>query len=214
MAIKVVTDSTADLPADVAKDLDITVVPLNVHFGEETFKDGVDMHPEEFFDRLVNEPILPKTSQPSVGMFLDTYRSLLEEGHDVVSIHVSSKLSGTVNSANQAHEQSGAGERIVVVDSFQVGIALGNVVTAVAEVVRGGASKTEAVDAAYRFKDQVNVYLLVETLEYLQKGGRLGKAQAFLGSLLQVRPILSVKDGEVHPLEHYNSNIINIINVL
>ena len=119
----------------------------------------------------------------------------------IVSIHVSGKLSGTVNSANQAQEQSKSSDRITVVDSLHVGISLANVVTAVAERVKKGASKSEASDIARACAEQVQVYLMVETLEYLQKGGRIGKAQAFLGSLLQLRPILSLQDGEVHPLE-------------
>jgi DegV family protein with EDD domain len=201
MAVKVVTDSTADLTPDVVKELDIHVVPLNVHFGDETFKDGIDIHPDEFFNRLSTDPALPKTSQPSVGEFLEAYGGLLDAGHEIISIHVSGKLSGTVNSANQAQAQSKSSDRVTVVDSLHVGISLANVVTAVAERVKNGASRSEAANIARACAEQVQVYLMVETLEYLQKGGRIGKAQAFLGSLLQLRPILSLQDGEVHPLE-------------
>lgn len=201
MAIKIVTDSTADLPEQVAQKMDITVVPLNVHFGEESFQDGVDLDSDGFFHRLTTEARLPTTSQPSVGAFLQVYRGLLEAGDEVVSIHVSDKLSGTLNSALQAQEQLNAGSRLAVVDSMQVGIALGVMATAIAQAVQEGASFKETVGVAPHISEQVRVFLLLETLEYLKRGGRIGKAQAFLGSLLHVRPILTVRDGEVHPLE-------------
>ena len=116
MAIKIVTDSTADLPAELAKKLGITVVPLNVQFGEDTFLDGIDIHPEEFFQRLATEKQLPTTSQPSPGTFIETYKPLVEAGHDIISIHVSDKLSGTLNSARQAKEQF-KDARIELIDS-------------------------------------------------------------------------------------------------
>ena len=201
MAVKIVTDSTADLPKQVTRELDITVVPLNVHFGEESFQDGIDLDSDTFFQRITTEARLPTTSQPSVGAFLETYRGLLEAGHQVVSIHISAKLSGTMNSALQAQEQLGAGDRLAVVDSLQVGLALGVVARAVARLVQDGASLTETVALAPGISERVRLFVLLETLEYLQKGGRIGKAQAFLGSLLHIRPILTVRDGEVHPLE-------------
>ena len=201
MAVKIVTDSTADLPQQVAQELDITVVPLNVHFGEETFLDGVDLDSDSFFQRLTTEPRLPTTSQPSVGAFLEVYRGLLDAGHEVVSIHISSKLSGTMNSALQAQEQLDAGPRLAVVDSMQAGLALGVVATAAAHAVQDGASHGDTVELAPRISERVRLFVLLETLEYLQKGGRIGKAQAFLGSLLHIRPILTVREGEVHPLE-------------
>ena len=201
MAIKIVTDSTSDLPAQLAKELGVTVVPLNVHFGDETYRDGLDIDSEQFFDWVTSGPIFPKTSQPSVGAFLEVYSNLLKGDDQIISIHASSKLSGTVNSALQAREQSGLSDRITVVDSMQVGIGLGVVVAAVANDMRSGNSKEELVERAHRYADKARVYLLVETLEYLQRGGRIGKAQAFLGSILHVRPILSLQNGEVHPLE-------------
>ena len=201
MAVKIVTDSTGDLPAEVVQELDITVVPLNVHFGEESFQDGVDLDSDGFFERLTTEASLPTTSQPSVGAFLETYRGLLEAGHEVVSVHISAKLSGTMNSALQAREQLDAGPRLTVVDSQQVGLALGIVATAAAQAVKDGASYEETVELTPRVSERVRLFVLLETLEYLQRGGRIGRAQAFLGSLLHIRPILTVLEGEVHPLE-------------
>ena len=201
MAVKIVTDSTGDLPAEVAQELDITVVPLSVHFGEESFQDGVDLDSDGFFQRLTTGTSLPTTSQPSVGAFLETYRGLLDAGHEVVSIHISAKLSGTMNSALQAREQMDAGPRLTVVDSQQVGLALGVVATAAAQAVKDGASYEETVELTPRISERVRLFVLLETLEYLQRGGRIGRAQAFLGSLLHIRPILTVHEGEVHPLE-------------
>ncbi len=201
MAVKIVTDSTGDLPAEVAQELDITVVPLSVHFGEESFQDGVDLDSDGFFQRLTTGTSLPTTSQPSVGAFLETYRGLLEAGHEVVSVHISAKLSGTMNSALQAREQLDAGPRLTVVDSQQVGLALGVVATAAAQAVKDGASYEETVELTPRIAERVRLFVLLETLEYLQRGGRIGRAQAFLGSLLHIRPILTVLEGEVHPLE-------------
>ena len=201
MAVKVVSDSTADLPPQVAKEHDITVVPLNVHFGEESFRDGIDLQSDQFFQRLTTEPKLPTTSQPSVGAFLDVYRGLLEAGHEVVSIHISAKLSGTMNSALQAQEQLDAGPRLAVVDSMQAGLALGVVATAATQAVQNGASLTETVGLVPHISERVRLFVLLDTLEYLKRGGRIGKAQALLGSLLNIRPILTVHEGEVYPLE-------------
>ena len=136
-----------------------------------------------------------------MGAFLDVYRGLLEAGHEVVSVHISAKLSGTMNSALQAQEQLDAGSRLAVVDTQQVGLALGVVATAVAQAVKDGASYEETVALAPGISKRVRLFVLLETLEYLQRGGRIGRAQAFLGSLLHIRPILTVHEGEVHPLE-------------
>ena len=131
MAIKIVTDSTADLPPELARELDITVVPLNVQIGEETFLDGVDLDADGFFQRLAAAPQLPTTSQPSPGAFLEVYRGLMEAGHQMVSIHIAATLSGTMNSAQQAKEQLGEA-RLEIVDSYQATMGLGLVVTAAA----------------------------------------------------------------------------------
>jgi DegV family protein with EDD domain len=199
MAVKVITDSTADLPPEVAEQLGIRVVPLNVHFGEETYKDGITITADEFYRRLVSSPALPTTTQPSVGEFIQVYKEL--EGQEVVSIHISAKLSGTINSALQAKEALGAGENIAVVDSKQVSMGLGLIVMEAARAAQQGASFREVVEEAERAIPQTQFLGLLDTLEYLQKGGRIGKAQAFLGTLLRIKPILSVRDGEAHPLE-------------
>ncbi len=200
MAVKVVTDSTADLPVETAEALEVTVVPLNVHFGAESFQDGVDLTAEAFFDRLTSGGVLPKTSQPSVGTFSQAYTALAGQGHEIVSIHVSAKLSGTYNSADQAARQMPEA-KVVLVDSMGASAWLGLVVTAAARTAQEGASVDEVAQAARDAVDRMDLYFVLDTLEYLQKGGRIGRAQAILGSVLNIKPILTVHDGEVHAHE-------------
>ncbi len=199
MSVKIVTDSTADLPTDVVKALGITVVPLTVRFGQESFLDGVELSSEAFFQRLAASKALPTTSQPSPGVFLETYRKLLDAGPQVVSVHISEKLSGTLNSARQAKDQL-PGSAIETLDSQQATLGLGLVVMAAAKAVQQGASLVEAVAVAREAVGQVQVFGILETLEYLQKGGRIGKVRALVGSLLKVRPMITVREGVPHSL--------------
>ena len=196
MAIRIVTDSTADLPAEVAEQLGITVVPLNVHFGEETFLDGIDILHDEFFQRLAAARQLPTTSQPSPGKFIEAYRQLAEAGDQIVSIHISEQLSGTMNSARQAKEQMEGGS-IEIIDSRQATLGTGLVAIAAAKAAQQDASYEAVLDEANRAVEQVQLFGLLETLEYLRKGGRIGKVRGFVGSLLKVRPIITVRDGIV-----------------
>jgi len=200
MAVKVVTDSTADLPPSVVAKYGITVVPLNVHFGEQTFKDGVDLKSQDFFEKLVAAPRLPTTSQPSVGEFLDTYRALTASGDQIVSIHISEKLSGTMNSARQAQAALGKEGRVEVIDSLQCCISLGLVAIEAAEAVQQGGSLDEVVAHTRDAAAKAKLLAMLDTLEYLAKGGRIGKAQSFLGGLLQVKPLIGVKE-EVYGIE-------------
>ncbi|MBI2935483.1 MAG: DegV family protein [Chloroflexi bacterium] len=201
MAVKVVTDSTSDLPPELASQLGVTVVPLNVHFGAQTFRDGVDLTAEEFFQRLISSPKPPTTSQPSIGAFASTYQRIIGEAEAIVSVHVSSRVSGTYNAALQASAEVKRDAPIEVVDTQQASLALSLIVLAAARAARQGGKLREVLAETQRAMEQVRCLVLVDTLEYLEKGGRIGKAQAFLGSLLQVKPILTVKDGEVHPVE-------------
>jgi DegV family protein with EDD domain len=202
MAVRVVTDSTADLPPALASEWGITVVPLNVHFGEETFKDGVDLQADQFFKRLASSPQLPTTSQPSIGEFLDIYRALTANGDEVVSIHISEKLSGTMNSARQARAELGDEGRVEVIDSLFCSMVLGLIVLEAAQEAQKEGSGLQSVVA--RTNDAIaraKLLAVLDTLEYLAKGGRIGKAQSFLGGLLQVKAMIEVKDGEVYPVE-------------
>ena len=198
MPVRIVTDSTADIPADLAKSLGITVVPLSVQFGSESFKDGIEITSDQFFEKLQKSSVLPKTSQPSAGDFLEVYKKFPND--QIVSIHIAQKLSGTFNSATVASQQAGP-DRIAVVDSRLVSMGLGMVAMETARKAKEGMGFKEATQFAEACIKRVHCLLTLETLEYLQKGGRIGKAQAFLGSTLGIKPVLSVRDGEVHPVE-------------
>ena len=205
MTIRVVTDSTCDLPAHLAEDLGITVVPCNVMFGDDTYRDGVDLKPDEFFQKLGASQRLPTTSQPSVADFEAVYRQLLDEGHEIVSVHVSQKLSGTYNSAIQAKAEVGESAPITVIDSQMASIGLGLLALQAGRAAQTALDHRETAEKVRAALPQVNCVLALDTLEYLQKGGRIGKAQAFAGSLLKVKPILTLQEGEVHPLERPRS---------
>ena len=201
MTVRVITDSTADLPSEMAAELGIEVVPLNVHFGTDTFRDGIDLSADEFYERLVASSRPPTTSQPSVGAFLEVYQKALEGADGIVSVHISAKVSGTWNSAVQAREQLSDSSKVTVVDTGQASMGLGWVAVAAARAAQAGASMDEVASEARSAAEQVRVLFLVDTLEYLQKGGRIGKAQAMFGSVLAIKPILTIQEGEVHPLE-------------
>lgn len=201
MAVRVVTDSTCDLPADLAAELGIVVVPLNVYFGEEEFLDGVEITSDEFYERLVASPELPKTSQPRVEAFREAYESTAEETEEIVSIHVSSKLSGTLNSASIAREQVSHALRIEVIDSYNVSVGLGMIAMEAARAANAGASMPEVVRAARSAMDRVWWVAFLDTLQYLHKGGRIGRARSLVGSLLSIKPLLHCEDGEVAPFE-------------
>ena len=199
MTVRVVTDSASDLPPDLARELDIIVVPATVRFGTEVFKDGVELQTEEFFERLLTGPDYPTTSQPTVGDFMETYRSLAEGADGIVSVHVSGKLSGTLNSARQGAEQADLDCPVEALDSRQASMATGLVAVACARAAQSGASMSEITETANNAIERSNCIALLDTLEYLEKGGRIGKAQAILGSLLRIKPMITIQDGEVHP---------------
>ncbi len=204
--IAFVTDSTAAVPDDQVREHSITVVPLQVIFGTESFRDGVDLTQQEFFDRLKAAKNLPTTSQPSVADFEAAYRKLLEDPdvESIISIHLSSRLpSGTYSSANQAAERVSAGtqKKISVIDSHSAYMGEGIMVINASRASKEGKSHDEVVKMVEEMRPKVTVLLLVDTLENLQKGGRIGGAQAFLGGLLNIKPILQVKEGRVEPLE-------------
>ena len=197
VTIKIVTDSGADIPSELVKSLGIAVVPLGLSFGEQTYLDGVDLSSDEFYERLINDGIMPTTSQPSVGQFIDVYKELKKSSNQILSIHISAKLSGTVNSATQAAAEEKLGDSIKIIDSKQASIALGFSVIAAAEAVKKGASLEEAASIAESTSDRTNTYILFDTLEYLVKGGRIGRANALIGSVLKIKPILTLDDGEI-----------------
>ena len=202
MTVRIVTDSTADLPLEFAHALGISVVPLSVIFGEEAYREGIEISQDLFYDKLINDKALPTTSAPSIGDFLEVYESQLKEADEIVSIHISSKLSATYNNACQAAQILGdRGARIEVIDSQVVSLGLSLATTAAARVARDGGDIDqikEIVDSTIR---RIRIYILLDTLEYVRRGGRIGRARAFLGGILRVKPLLELRDGEVHPYE-------------
>jgi DegV family protein with EDD domain len=199
MAVKIVTDSTSDLTPEIASELGIAVVPLNVHFsteiGTETYRDGIDLKADDFYRRLAQNKTLPTTSAPAPGTFVEVYEKLAKETDEILAITISSKLSATYKAALDAKELMKGKARLEVIDSFSAMVGLGLIVISAAKAAKAGASLDEVIDVVRSSMGRVDFRLAFDTLEYLRKGGRIGKAQAFLGSALKVNPILTIRDG-------------------
>jgi DegV family protein with EDD domain len=194
----VVTDSTAYIPEELCKELNITVVPLAVIWGDETYLDGVTMKPADFYARLQDSKVMPSTSQATPEGMKKAFSGALDQGYDVMGVFISEKLSGTLDSARQAREElASAKDKIAIFDSETVAMALGFQVLAVARAAAEGASLNECQKVAEEVRPNTGVYFAVETLEFLHRGGRIGGAQKFLGSALNLKPILTIKDGKV-----------------
>ncbi len=203
--IKIVTDSTSYLPPEEIERFNIRVVPLNVHFGEDqVFQEGVTINIDQFYAMLAESPELPTTSQPSPGQFLDVFSELTEAGHDVLCLVISSKLSGTYQSALDAKHML-PDANIVVFDTYSTVSCLGLMVITAAEMAAEGHAVDEIVARVEQMRDDMRLYFVVDTLEYLQKGGRIGAAAAFLGTLLKVKPILMLDEGVIKPLDKVRS---------
>lgn len=202
MTVRIVTDSTADLLPETAAELGVSVVPLSVVFGEETLREGIDISHDLFYERLIRSKDLPTTSAPSVGEFIEAYEEVLKETDEIVSIHVSSKLSATHNNAIQAARHlSDSGAKIDVIDSDFVSLGVGFLVHAASMAAARGASVEEVRQLTADMMPRIHIFVVLDTLEYVRKGGRIGRARAFLGSVLKVKPLLSIRDGEVVPEE-------------
>jgi DegV family protein with EDD domain len=202
LAVRIVTDSTCDMSPHLARELGVTVVPLSVIFGDEVLKEGYEIGHDLFYDRLIRGKTLPTTSAPSVGDFLQAYESLLEGDDEIVSIHLSSKLSATYNNACQARDKLGKRSgKVSVIDSQLVSLGMSFVVAAAARAASGGAKVTDVKKAVEGMIPRVRILVVLDTLEYVRRGGRIGRARAFLGRMLRVKPILYIRDGEVHPGE-------------
>lgn len=201
--IRIVTDSTADLPLEIIKQYNITVVPLRVNFGNESFLEGKDLSPKGFYEKLIsNDDILPFTSQPSPGDFAAVYNTLASNGvEEIISIHLSKELSGTYQSALLAKSMLPDNIRINVIDSQLVSMGLGLIVLNIARAAYEGKNSEEIAKIISDLKNKINVFFVVDTLEYLQKGGRIGKASSLVGTLLSIKPILTINSGEVHAYE-------------
>ena len=199
MTAKIVTDSVADLPSDVVKELGGTVVPLGVGFGTEVYRDGIDLTAEQFYDKLGHSKTLPVTSVPPPGTFAEAYDRLAEETDEIIVIALTSKLSGTYQVALQSIGLMKRKCRVEVIDSQWAVMAQGFIVITAARAAQAGASFGEVLDIAHRNISRVDMRAAFDTLEYLERGGRIGKAQSLIGSILRINPIIGMKDGGVCP---------------
>jgi DegV family protein with EDD domain len=197
--IAIVTDSGTYLPEDLIHKYNIHIVPFKLIWGEHTYRDIEDITPEEFYTRLETSKELPTTSQPSPADFQEVYHQLLQDGSEILGIHVSAKLSGTLESAIQA-QASFPGAPIELVDSQTTSMEMGFHLLTVAKAAASGASLQECKILAEMVRSFSGIYFVVETLEYLRRGGRIGGATAFLGNALDLKPILTIRDGEVMPV--------------
>ena len=210
MAVKIVTDSVADLPSQVVEELGITVVPLNVRFGEEVYRDGIDLTAEQFYDKLKQSEILPVTSVPSPAAFAEAYNKLAEETDEILVITISSRLSGTYDVALESMGLMKRKCRVEVIDSHWAVMAEGFMVIAAARAAQAGANFDEVLDITHRNIERVDLRAAFDTLEYLKRGGRIGAAQAFLGSVLKINPIITLRDGVVEPVGRTRSRAMAI----
>lgn len=198
--VAIVTDSTTYLPKDIIEKYSIRVVPLFVNWEEETLLDGVDITPNEFYDRLQKVDKLPTTSQPSVGVFKSVFEELDSQGYAIIAILISSAISGTVTSAIQARKTL-PNAAIEIVDSQTAAMATGLHIVAVARAAAAGASLEECKAIAEKAKRHTDVVFAVDTLEFLHKGGRIGGAKRFLGTMLNIKPILEMREGSIAAVE-------------
>ena len=195
MTVKIVTDSTSDLTPEIAGELGITVVPLYVHFGTEAYRDGVDLTTDDFYRKLVQSKTLPTTATPAPRTFAEVYDRLAEETDEILAIVISSKLSATYEAAVEGKELRKSKSPLEIIDSLWATMGLGLIVISAAKAAQAGASLDEVIDVARSSMRRVDFRMAFDTLEYLRRGGRIGTAQAFLGSMLKVNPILTIKDG-------------------
>ncbi|MFO7820184.1 MAG: DegV family protein [Halanaerobacter sp.] len=198
MEVAIVTDSTADLSLDKVKEHNINLIPLKVIIDGEEYLDQVELTTEEFLDKLEETEGLPTTSQPALGRFIELYEELAADYDYILSIHISEELSGTFQTAQTASRMA-TGAQIEVVDSKLVSAPLGVVALEAAKAAQQGKNIEELLDLVEELKEEVHLYFAVEELDYLEKGGRIGKAAAFLGNLFKIRPLLTVTEGEVDP---------------
>lgn len=198
--VAIVTDSTSNLPDDYVRAYGVRVVPLLVIWEGVTYRDGVDMHPAAFYERLATSPTLPTTSQPSAGAFVEAFQEVGKASRDIVAVHISESLSGTIASAKAAAEML-PDLNIHIVDSRSASMGLGFCVMEAVRAAEAGASAQEVVEAVRRLVPRIHVLLTPATLEFLYRGGRIGGAQHLIGTALDIKPILTLVQGRVEPVE-------------
>jgi DegV family protein with EDD domain len=200
--IAFVTDSTAYIPSELCRQHNITITPQILIWGEQTLQDGVDILPGDFYTRLKTSKVMPTTSQVPIPLMKSTFQELVDQGYEVIGILISSKLSGTMQSAIQGREMLGnAAEKVTVLDSQTTAMALGFQVLAAARAAQDGASVKDCLSIAERAHANTGVYFAVDTLEFLHRGGRIGGAQRLIGTALNMKPVLAVQGGRVEAVE-------------
>jgi len=218
--VKIICDSTADVTPELVKKYDITTIPLNIHFGTETYRDGIDLTAEQFYRKLVESKVHPNTSAPAPGLFVETFKKLAKETDEILVITISGGISATAESAIQAKDMAADICKVEVIDSLQtIGGELLLVLKA-AEAAKNGAKLAEITTMIKDAIPRVRPYMIFDTLEYLQKGGRIGKGAAWLGGLLKFNPIFTLKEGVIHPVTRARSReqsidaLVNLIKAI
>jgi len=199
VAVKIVTDSVADLPPEVVEELGLTVVPLIIRFGEEVFRDGIDLTADQFYEKLKASKLFPVTSVPAPAAFADAYDKLAKEASGILAITLSSRFSAIYEVALQSIGLMKRKRRVEVFDSRWATMAEGFIVMEAAKAAKSGAGLDKVIEVAQKTIPRVDFLTAFDTLEYLRRGGRIGKAQAFLGSMLKINPLITLRDGVVEP---------------
>ena len=199
MSVRIVTDSTADLPHELVEELGITVVPVYVSLNGQSYRDGIDIGPDEIYQKMADGDFSVTTSQPSPSDFANTYRHLMRETDEILTINLSSHLSGSYSSAVQGQEMVAGQERIKVVDSSSASMGAGLLAIAAARLAQAGASLPHILAETKRAVNRIHIWVVLDSLKYALRSGRLGKAKALLGSLLSVKSLITLKNGEVQP---------------
>lgn len=198
--VAIVTDSTVAIPPSIVEQQKLTIVPLAVNWDGQTYLDGIDITPQEFYKRLGSSKTMPTTSQPSAGAFAQVYNKLLDEGYDILTIVISSKISGTWDSAIQGAEGLPK-DRLIVVNSLQASMPLAIMAMMTSDAALKGATLLECKNLAIDISERIQTLFVVDTLEFLHRGGRIGAASRFLGTALNLKPILKLQNGAIAPLE-------------
>ena len=197
MTVKVVVDSTSDIPAQLAKEWDITVVPAYVVFGDKSYRDRLDISEDEVYTKLDHDSVFPTTSVPSPQNFADVYNKLADETDEIISIHVTSRESGVYNSALLGKGLVNEKCHIEVIDSLSVAMSYGILAIAAAREAKAGASLEKVAEVVRQSIPRMHLLLVLDTLKYVVRGGRVGKGYGLLGSVLRVKPLLTMRDGKL-----------------
>jgi len=211
--VAVVTDSTAYIPQNFLQEYQITVAPQILIWGDQTYEDGVDIQPEEFYARLKTATVMPSSSQVAIPKFRDIFQTLLDQGKEIIAILISSKLSGTIDSAQQAKEML-PGAPIEIIDSYTTAMAMGFQVLTVARAAQSGSSLAECKRLAEEARNHTGVVFAVDTLEFLHRGGRIGGGSRFLGTALNIKPILEVRGGRVEAVERVRTRKKSLLRLM